>query len=428
VVRTVLTADRLIDGCGGEPVRDAAVVLEGERIAWAGTAASMPEQYRGRATIRPHPDCTVLPGFIDAHAHFTLFADGRSYEQMAAEPDEMMLLAGARNAWRHLSGGVTTARDNGSRGTNGFLLRQAISSGIVPGPRLLAAGPPITPPHGHFHWCGGTASGEDAMSRQVRKLAALGADHIKIMASGGDTAGTDPRRASYSAAEIRAAVSAAHDLGILTTAHCRASESMQQAAEAGVDCIEHAEFLGPDGVMRFDEVTAAHLAQHGTYLSPTLPAYGWDAVLRHRKIGATRELAPEETCALRAAEREISSRLEQIGKLLSMGLGGQIIASTDAGCFDFSFGHIDYAMHLMVAAGMTEMEAIMATTSIAARACGVGAEVGTVQPGKTADIVIIRGDPLTSIDHTADTVAVYHRGALVSDQLTGSQDNPDVSW
>jgi imidazolonepropionase-like amidohydrolase len=423
--RTMLTADRLIDGSGTDPVRDAAVVLDGERIAWAGAATSVPHRYRDRAAVRRYPGCTLLPGFVDAHAHFTLFADGRSYEQMAAQPDEMMLLAGARNAWRHLSGGVTTARDNGSRGTNGFVLRQAISTGIVPGPRLLAAGPPITPPQGHFHWCGGAASGEMQMSRQVRTLAELGADHIKIMASGGDTAGTDPRRACYSAAEIHAAVTAAHDLGLLTTAHCRATESMRQAVQAGVDCIEHAEFLGPDGVMRFDDETAAYVARHGTYLSPTLPAYGWDTILRYRKLAVTRGLTPEETRALRAAEGEIGTRLEQISKLLSMGLGRQIIASTDAGCFDFSFGHIDYAMHLMVAAGMTEMEAIMATTSIAARACGVGDEVGTVQPGKTADIVIVQGDPLTSIDQTASPVAVYHRGTLVSQPVTSQQDAPD---
>jgi imidazolonepropionase-like amidohydrolase len=112
-------------------------------------------------------------------------------------------------------------------------------------------------------------------------------------------------------------------------------------------------------------------------------------------------------------EKETEVRLEQIGKLLGMGLGDRIVAGTDAGCFDFSFGHIDYAMHLMVAAGMSPMQALMAATSVAARACGVAEEVGSLEPGKAADVVVIRGNPLSDIDRVADVAAVYQRGNRV---------------
>jgi imidazolonepropionase-like amidohydrolase len=412
-VRIVLVADRLIDGQGADAVDDGAIVMDGGNISWVGTAGDLPADPPGESTIERFPGCTLLPGFVDAHTHFTLFADGRSYQDMAAEPDGIMLLAGVRNASAHLSAGVTTARDNGSRGANGFLLREAINRRIVAGPRLLVAGPPVTPTGGHFHWCNGTADGEEGLRRQVRRLVSQGADHIKIMASGGGTVGTDPGRPCYTPDELRAAISAAHELGKLTTAHCRAGEAMRRATEADVDCIEHGEFLHADGIMRFDDAVAQTMGERGTYLSPTLQASGWDTILRLRLAREGRGLTAAETRELAMFEKETEVRLEQIGKLLGMGLGDRIVAGTDAGCFDFSFGHIDYAMHLMVAAGMSPMQALMAATSVAARACGVAEEVGSLEPGKAADVVVIRGNPLSDIDRVADVAAVYQRGNRV---------------
>jgi len=412
-VRIVLVADRLIDGQGADAVDDGAIVMDGGNISWVGTAGALPADPPGESTIERFPGCTLLPGFVDAHTHFTLFADGRSYQDMAAEPDGIMLLAGVRNASAHLSAGVTTARDNGSRGANGFLLREAINRRIVAGPRLLVAGPPVTPTGGHFHWCNGTADGEEGLRRQVRRLVSQGADHIKIMASGGGTVGTDPGRPCYTPDELRAAISAAHELGKLTTAHCRAGEAMRRATEADVDCIEHGEFLHADGIMRFDDAVAQTMGERGTYLSPTLQASGWDTILRLRLAREGRGLTAAETRELAMFEKETEVRLEQIGKLLGMGLGDRIVAGTDAGCFDFSFGHIDYAMHLMVAAGMSPMQALMAATSVAARACGVAEEVGSLEPGKAADVVVIRGNPLSDIDRVADVAAVYQRGNRV---------------
>jgi imidazolonepropionase-like amidohydrolase len=419
--QTVLLADRLIDGRNDEAIPDGAVVIDGARIAWAGPTATMPDGAAEGAVTRRFPGCSLLPGFVDAHTHFTLFADGRPYQDMAAEPDGIMLLASVRNAWTHLAAGVTTARDNGSRGVNGFILREAINRGIVAGPWLLVAGPPITPTGGHFHWCDGTADGEDGVRRQVRHLVGLGADHIKIMASGGGTIGTDPGRPCYTVAELRSAITAAHDLGRLTTAHCRAGEAMRRATEADVDCIEHGEFIDPDGVMRFDKRIAQQMADCGTYLSPTLQANGWDTILRCRRIRESRELTQQEALESAVAEQETETRLDQIGKLVDMGLGDRIVAGTDAGCYDFSFGHIDYAMQLMVAGGMSPMAAIKASTSVAARACGVDGEVGSLEPGKIADVVVVRGDPLADVDRAGDVDAVFHRGSQITDQLIASR-------
>jgi imidazolonepropionase-like amidohydrolase len=414
--RMTLRAAALIDGTGAPPLRDAVIEIEGGMIRSAGPASddSAAPPARPDSELVTFDTGVAVPGFVDAHVHFTLFADGRSYEAMAAEPDAAIAFAAARNALIHLRAGVTTARDNGSRNRLGFALRDAIERGLIPGPRLLISGRPVTPPAGHFHWCNGTADGADEIQHAVKGLAAEGADHIKVMASGGGTLGTDPARATYTVPELAGAVETAHELGLPTTAHCRASESMRRAVEGGLDCMEHGEFIAPDGTRRFDPALARRLVDSGMYLSPTLQANGWDTILRLRSAREAGRLTPEDEQALAAAERETEISLDQVGRLADMGLAARIIAGTDAGCFDFSFGHIDYCLELMVAAGMTPMQALVAATSVAATACGVGEQVGTIQAGKRADIVILAVSPLDDIRAVSDVVAVYKDGKLVS--------------
>jgi len=402
----------LIDGTGAPAVRDAAIVIDGGVIRWAGPAAAMPAGRRASmetATVNFGPGVAV-PGFVDAHVHFTLFADGRSYEEMAAETDVAMAFAAARNALVHLRAGVTTARDNGSRNHLGFALKHAIDQGLIPGPRLLVSGRPVTPRAGHFHWCHGTADGVGGIREAIKGLAAEGADHIKIMASGGGTLGTDPARATYTVAELACAAETAHGLGLPTTAHCRASESMARAIEAGLDCMEHGEFIAADGARRFDADLASRLVDSGMYLSPTPQANGWDTIVRLRPREQAGQLSPDEQRILREAERETEITLEQVGRLADMGLASRIIAGTDAGCFDFSFGHMDYCLELMVAAGLTPMQALASATSVAAQACGVADQVGTIQAGKRADIVILGADPLEDVRAVSNILAVYQDG------------------
>ncbi|MDP9467370.1 MAG: amidohydrolase family protein [Chloroflexota bacterium] len=406
----------LIDGLGGSPITDAAIAIKRDRIAWVGPFNALTPEWS--PNVLDYTMATALPGLVDAHVHMSLFADGRSYEAMAGDSDRLMALAAARNARAHLLSGVTTARDNGARNHLGFDIRLAIERGYFEGPRLLVAGRPITCTGGHFGWCGEEADGEEAIREAVRRLVAEGADHIKLMASGGGTVGTDPTKASYTVAELTSARAASHELGRLVTAHCRARESMDRAIEAGLDCIEHGEFLDADGVPRFDAGTAQRMAEAGTYLSPTLAAYGWHTVVRLRARQNAGSLGAEDAATLQGAEDRVLHRLECVNRLLELGMEDHIVAGSDAGCFDFSFGHLDYDLSLLVQAGMSPMQAIMAGTRFSARACGVGGLVGTLEAGKYADVLLVDGDPTVDIGAISSVRAVFKAGVLVHDNAT----------
>jgi imidazolonepropionase-like amidohydrolase len=209
-------------------------------------------------------------------------------------------------------------------------------------------------------------------------------------------------------------VTTAHDLGKLTTAHCRATDSMSRAVTAAIDCVEHGEFLGPDGAARFDRAVARQLVSSDAFLSPVLQANGWDTITRLRAERLVRSLTAAEERSLSRLEAATEQHAAHVAELLRTGMAGRVVGGTDAGCYDVSFGHMDYCAELLSAAGMSAADVLRAITSIAAKACGVAALVGTLEVGKRADLVVLGGDPLEDLKAIADVRAVYHDGALVS--------------
>ena len=417
-------AARVVTAGARGTIEDGAVAIEGSRISAVGSAAevtaNVPEVH-----VETYRDATLLPGLVDAHAHLTLAGDRRTYEQMVLDPDEMMALVSVRNLQRHLACGVTTLRDNGGRNRVTFIVREAINRGYFVGPRLLLSGRPVTHRYGHFYWCNGEADGLDAIRATVRQLVAEGADHIKIMASGGATAGNIPYYASYGAEELRAAVETAHGLGRLTTAHCRAKQSMINALDAGLDCIEHAEFLVPgqvveygagvssSGIMEYDPRVTERFLRQDTFISYTFQAGGYDSLVELRTKAGHERLAPAEATRKNALEAYYEMKLGIFSRLMGDGMRPRLVVSSDAGPFDCEFGRMHYGMELAVQAGMSALQAIEAATSIAARACGVAALTGTVEPGKEADLLVVHGNPLTDIRRMAEVAAVYKGGLKV---------------
>jgi imidazolonepropionase-like amidohydrolase len=422
--RAVIRAGRLIDGTGAAPRSDVALTIQGTKIA---SVEPWREELRQGATVYEFPVETVLPGLVDAHCHLTLLGAGLRYEEEILHSNELMAVTAVYNAQVMLKSGVTTLRDNGCRDSIMFAVRDAMSRGLLVGPRMLISGRPITMTGGHFFWCHGVADGDEEIWQQIRKLVQEGADHIKIMASGGGTAGTNPGLPSYTASELRTAVHAAHHYGRLTTAHCRATRAVANAVEAGLDCIEHAEFNGPGDLIphvaegpnyrpAWDAEVAKRLADSGTYASLTLPGSGYAAfsLLRDKRDRAgNAALTPEERTALAQGEAALEGRAENVRRLLELGMLPRIVVSSDAGPFDIEFGKLWQGLEVAVAGGMSTMQALQASTRVAAEACGVLDKVGTLEVGKEADVLVVEASPLDDVRNLRDVVAVFKAGERV---------------
>ena len=412
--QTVIRAKALIDGTGAPPVQNAVVVVEGSRISAAGAQEAVEAPRGPDVRELDYPDGYLLPGLIDAHTHLMFGAGEATYEEVIErDSDEIMLLRAARNAHIHLNAGVTTLRDCGARNQVTFDLRRGVDQGLALAPRLLLSGRPVTVTKGHFWWCNGEADGVKGVRKAVRRLVEDGADFIKIMASGGGTAGTDNRRPSFSVEELRAIVDEAHNQGVPTTAHCIASQSIANALDAGVDSIEHATFIEPDGSYVFNPRIAERIASQGVRVSPTVQT----GYRRREKLLAMREeghsLTPEDRVRLEDLQIKCERQVEFLGRLWSE-WGITIVAGTDA---ISSFGDYCLGLELQVEAGMSTAEVIRSATGVAAQAVGLDHLVGTLEPGKEADLIVVDSDPLADIRALRSMRMVMQRGGVVPPPL-----------
>ena len=393
-------AETILLHCGqllavpGQPViREATVVVRDGRIAEVRRGYTRHEDAPAGARIVDLRDRFVLPGLIDCHTHLTgeLSRDGRL--RSVQESDEMAALRGAAHAKRTLEAGFTTVRNVGSRADAGFALRDAINMGLIPGPRILEAGRAITPTGGHGdHTHGyredifdiptqmqGIADGVDECRRAVRSQVKRGADVIKLTATGGvlsaTAAGTDRQ---FFDDELKAIVETAHMLGRKVAAHAHGVHGVNAALRAGVDSIEHGTYLDDESIRLFLET--------GAFLVPTLHA--GDTVAR---------LAQEDGYlppAVREKAMEVGPRME--GMFTKAHRAGVRIAfGTDCGVGP----HGDNAreFQLMVAAGMSPSDAIVSATINAAELLGLSNDIGTIEPGKRADIIAVSGDPIEDV-------------------------------
>ncbi len=199
--------------------------------------------------------------------------------------------------------------------------------------------------------------------------------------------------------------------GNLTAAHCRAKESMVRAIEAGIDLMEHAEFLDPDNVLRFDPDLAKKMAESQIWISPTLQAwtqYYTIVPLREKRDLGT--LSQSEEQKLENLEARMDLRLDVMRKMLAFGMKDRIVPGTDSGVNALAFGHLDYDMQLLVQVGFTPAEALISATRISAEAIGMAGEMGSIAVGKVADLVAFDGDPTKDVHVCSKVTAVFLEG------------------
>ena len=280
---TVIEAGRLVDGTGAEPIEAARMIVEGERIREVGPASqvSLPS---GDAERIDFSEYTVMPGLLDGHVHLVFSALPTALPDILGEDNPRILLRAVHNAQLALRVGVTTVRDCGGRDLMPLKLRDAIAAGVVPGPRILAAGPAITVTGGHCYFFNGEVDSADGMRQLARQLAKDGVDFFKVMSTGGRmTPNTNVTAAQFTVDELTALVQEARRLNRKTTAHGHGTAGIRNAVAAGIDCIEHCTWVSEedDTVVDYDPKVADQMVKQGTYLSPTIsPARVLDDVAR----------------------------------------------------------------------------------------------------------------------------------------------------
>jgi imidazolonepropionase-like amidohydrolase len=381
----IIRCGKLITCDEGGTVENAIIVINGSRIIDLGEESEI--DIPKDAEEIDYSDETILPALIDTHLHLAL-GPGENYEEQFRWSDGIQLSSGIVNSRLTLDSGVTTALDLGARNQVNIELKAAADMGIIKAPRLMVCGRPITMTGGHFHFCNAEADGPSQVRWMVRKLLKEGVDFIKAMTSGGGTKGTRRELASYTVPEIKAAVEEAERHDKWVTAHCHSSEAIANSVEAGVAIIEHCTFLERDGrcinhVFRDD--IARGIVKEGIYV---------DNVLN-----------PQQT-----DQKRLTWAFENFRRLNR--LGAKILPGTD-GLRLYQTSNMALSLEMRVRAGMPHIEAIKSATKYSAEALGLDNQIGTIQTGRYADLIAVRGDPLQDITVLRNPVLVMKSGNII---------------
>ena len=408
----VLKAARLIDGTGAPAITNAVVVIDDNRITAAGSARSI--NVPANAKVIDLGDVTLLPGFIDMHTHLVgrVLGDPAGDNGLVRDFESFGAILSVQHARATLMSGFTTVRNVGANGRfDDFALRKAIDEGWTEGPRIVAAGHSLGIRGGHCDDNGfrpgmfdpgieeGIADGPDQVRAAVRYQIKYGADVIKTCATAGvlSEGSSAVGVTQYTFEELKAMVDEANKLGRKVAAHAHGTEGIKIASRAGVSSIEHGSFL--------DEEGARLLKANGTYLVPTLSAA--EGVERAAKSGVLKGLRAEKALAAAAAVRN-AIKLAVANKV-------PIAFGTDAGVVPHGTNAHEFQL-LVEWGGLSNMDAIVAATASAAKLLGWEKNVGTLTPGKWADIIAVPGDPLRDIRATEKVVFVMKNGVIFKQQ------------
>jgi len=389
---TYILAGRLFDSTSDSIRQTMVITIEGERIKSVASAASV--KVPAGANVIDLSNATVLPGLIDCHTHLGSRADRyNEIYHFKDTPFDHAFFA-VVNARKTLEAGFTTVRDVGSPPFLAVDLRNEINEGLIPGPRIVASGPGISITGGHGDLNNFSpqtrvsmfpeernfqiADGADQLRHVVRAQVKYGVDVIKILATGGVLSkGDSPGAPQYTLEELKAAAETAHMAGRKIAAHAHGTEGIKNAILAGIDSVEHASLIDDEGIRLAKE--------HGTYL--VMDIYNDDYLLNE---------APKVGLPLENIEKEkMVGQLQRQNFEKAVKAGAKMAFGTDAGVYP----HGDNArqFYYMVKFGMTPAQAIRAASSSAADLIGRSADVGTIEPGKYADIIAVQADPIADV-------------------------------
>ena len=404
----VVRAARLIDTKNGRVVNNPIVLINGDRIQAVGRSGEV--SIPSGSKVLDLGGATLLPGLIDLHTHLNDEPEfhGVAFHTLSAP---RMAIIGAKGARMTLDVGFTTVRNVGSSHYADVALRDGINAGDVPGPRMQVSGPMIGSTGSHcdytylapeFHYADeGVANGVPAVQEKVREVLKYGADWVKFCASGGVFSQGDlPDDVQFSPEEMVAIVEEGHRHGKKVAAHAHGTRAIIEAVKAGVDTIEHGSVLDDEAIRLMKE--------HGTYLVADI--YDDDFILQHGKeYGYTDENLTKEKM-LGQKQRDSFRRAVQAG--VKVGYG------TDTG--SIPFGQNGKQFFYMVKYGLTPMQAIQSATTWAADVMNWSDRIGSLEPGKYADLIAVTGNPIEDITTLERVPFVMKGGQVVKDEISSS--------
>ena len=381
----------LFDGTGGVPLRDALVVVTDGRITSVGPAAS--GGVAPSAETVDLRDRFVMPGLIDCHSHASLVpGEGDQLGQLRRGPVPQALAA-TRNLRRDLAAGTTTMRIMGEEHFVDVDVRDAIEAGVIPGPRLLVAGRALAADNGHGRALT-SYDGVDDVRRGARENLRRGANHVKIFVTGGvSSPGPMPTGSAYTREEIRAAVEEADRVGTYAAAHAHGGPGLQLAVREGVRTIEHGALATDEDIALLIERRVWLICTFAIFMHPS----GIEQGDGHR---------PAIMDKVRSARRVVA---ENFPRHLASGV--RFACGTDS-----MHGLMPFELQTLVRFGVLPADALLAGTRWGAEACRIDNEVGTIEPGKRADLIALDGDPLKDMTALERVSLVMKNGVVYEDQ------------
>lgn len=386
----LISADHLLTGSPGERIHRGAVRVRGDRIVDVGPRDALTGAPFEELAL---PGATLLPGLVNAHVHLAFDAGPDPVGSYRAATPDTLYEGMAERALHALDAGVTTVRDLGDGHGLAFRLRAEIAAGARPGPRILAAGAPLTVPGGHCWFFGGEVEGADAIRAAVRERAAAGADVIKVMAGGGQMTpgGAAMWESQFTVAELTTIVDEARSVGLPVAAHAHGTAVIADCVAAGVSTVEHCTWITGPGRAEWSEETAREMAARGIVAGDTTPP-NWPA------LAAMFPPPPG---------RQFGDRLPWMDSL-----GVPIVFGTDAGLPGSVFGDVVSAFGMYRELGFTPERILGFATADAAAALGLSAVTGRLAPGMAADVIAVDGDPLDDLEALRDPRMIMASGRV----------------